>query len=560
MATYTDNLNLKKPAQEDQYNVDDFNDNFDKIDDFAGLTPPRALTADKLTTGAKINGINFKGDTDIITGLGLYDDGNIYNNTNLVYLYDTYGKLRIFQSLQNSNIAHSPISSPTYWREIQIGAKRNYGEIVTSSLPIANDDSIHLADGSLLSATNYPDLLTYIDDLYSSLPTGEFSVATQSATLGNNNWTGVAYGDGKFVAINKNGYYSTSTDGNTWTTPVFMGSTYQQEVWSGLTYDGSRFVAFGQGNIYTSTNGTTWTQETPDQSKPAASRNIVYGNGIYIAMDSLMGWAMEISTDRTIWTEVSDPTDRTIINAVFDGNKFIGVGYTDGKIYESTNGTNWTLKSTIFPGSSSEYIIGFDGQQYIVINPFGHIAISSDLVNWDVYTTTNLGSNDWRAITTAGEKTLVISETGYISTKEDPFTNVFTTEANWQSSVSTYGECGKYVYNSTNHTLRIPMLNSYLTNTTNPKKLGDLTPASAPNLKGTFPASENIYKSGTPTPNYGVFQLDTSNVVSGKSSNTDFDNDLWNFNANRASSVYSDEATTINTQSIKQLVYIVVKV
>ena len=36
MATNTENLNLKKPAQEDFYNVDDFNENFQKIDDFAG--------------------------------------------------------------------------------------------------------------------------------------------------------------------------------------------------------------------------------------------------------------------------------------------------------------------------------------------------------------------------------------------------------------------------------------------------------------------------------------------------------------------------------------------
>lgn len=32
----TENLELKKPAQEDFYNVDDFNENFQKIDDFAG--------------------------------------------------------------------------------------------------------------------------------------------------------------------------------------------------------------------------------------------------------------------------------------------------------------------------------------------------------------------------------------------------------------------------------------------------------------------------------------------------------------------------------------------
>jgi hypothetical protein len=36
MATYTPNLNLKKPDQQDFYTVDDFNDNMDKIDDAVG--------------------------------------------------------------------------------------------------------------------------------------------------------------------------------------------------------------------------------------------------------------------------------------------------------------------------------------------------------------------------------------------------------------------------------------------------------------------------------------------------------------------------------------------
>lgn len=70
MPNYTTNLNLEKPLQSEQYNIDVFNANADKIDQFAGQVPARALTADKLTTGAKINGVNFKGDTDIT----IYDE------------------------------------------------------------------------------------------------------------------------------------------------------------------------------------------------------------------------------------------------------------------------------------------------------------------------------------------------------------------------------------------------------------------------------------------------------------------------------------------------------
>ena len=51
MATNTENLGLKKPGQEDFYNVDDFNENFDKIDEFASRKDnPHGVTA--VQTGA----------------------------------------------------------------------------------------------------------------------------------------------------------------------------------------------------------------------------------------------------------------------------------------------------------------------------------------------------------------------------------------------------------------------------------------------------------------------------------------------------------------------------
>ncbi len=63
--TKTTNLNLTKPDKDEQYNVKHFNDNMDLIDSFAGQVPARALTADKLTTGANINGVRFDGTTDV---------------------------------------------------------------------------------------------------------------------------------------------------------------------------------------------------------------------------------------------------------------------------------------------------------------------------------------------------------------------------------------------------------------------------------------------------------------------------------------------------------------
>lgn len=115
----TSNLNLVKPDRLDQYNIDDFNNNFQKIDDFAGLIPPRALTADKLTVPSMINGVSFDGSKNIISGLGLYSSNVEYNNTNIVYSY-LDDKLKLFKSKTNENI-NNELTDKNFWEEVELG-------------------------------------------------------------------------------------------------------------------------------------------------------------------------------------------------------------------------------------------------------------------------------------------------------------------------------------------------------------------------------------------------------------------------------------------------------
>ena len=65
MAKFTENLNLELPEKTEQYNIAVQNSNMQKIDDFSKLTPPRALTADKLTAGVTINDVFFDGTENI---------------------------------------------------------------------------------------------------------------------------------------------------------------------------------------------------------------------------------------------------------------------------------------------------------------------------------------------------------------------------------------------------------------------------------------------------------------------------------------------------------------
>lgn len=184
MPNYTEYLNLEKPLQDEQYNVDVFNRNSDKIDEFARTTPSLALSANVLTNGSKINGINFKGNKDIITGLGLYSNEVEYNNGNVVYLYNSENEFKVYKSLQDENIGNNPIISSAYWQEVEMGsskgAAREIGEIVTSSIPIV-DSGLHLLDGTRLFGDGiYADFVNYIKDLYEENPNANYFTTEQN--------------------------------------------------------------------------------------------------------------------------------------------------------------------------------------------------------------------------------------------------------------------------------------------------------------------------------------------------------------------------------------------
>ena len=119
MRENTTNLGLVKPDKTDQYNVSDFNDNMQKIDDFAGLTPPKALTADKLTVARNINGVAFDGTKNVITGIGLHSMTETYSSTNVVYGFDESNQLSLFRSKKDGNIGNNPIlDDGTNWEKV----------------------------------------------------------------------------------------------------------------------------------------------------------------------------------------------------------------------------------------------------------------------------------------------------------------------------------------------------------------------------------------------------------------------------------------------------------
>lgn len=136
---------------------------------------------------------------------------------------------------------------------------------------------------------------------------------------------------------------------------------------------------------------------------------------------------------------------------------------------------------------------------------------------------------------------------GLVSTHPE----LFDTEANWQSSVSTYGVCGKYVYDSVNNTIRLPKIEGFIEGTTDATALGDLIRAGLPNITGSFGCdytnttrlsgamyAKSTYSGAT----YAISAITATEV---------------GLNASRSSSIYGN-SSTVQPQAINVFYYVVI--
>ena len=148
----------------------------------------------------------------------------------------------------------------------------------------------------------------------------------------------------------------------------------------------------------------------------------------------------------------------------------------------------------------------------------------------------------------------------YIAGLVSSYPDLFETEANWQTSVTNFGACGKFVYDSVNNTVRLPKITGFTEGTIDPTVLGDLIEAGLPNItsgtdwanttKGTSTDAQN----GAPS-NDGCF---VGNSSGGHGIQSNSYSIFWSrFDASNSNSIYGN-SSTVQPQSIKVLYYIVI--
>ena len=170
--------------------------------------------------------------------------------------------------------------------------------------------------------------------------------ATNSNSVTNNGdsqWTLMAHGGGRFVAINsRTNNTAYSDDGYYW----YNGATtLPNSYWTAIAYGDGKFVAIGSGNfegnnkIAYSYDGITWytkldpTQDPNDVFKKIGKRwsAMAYGRDKFIVISGSDHDQTMYSSDGINWTLAPGihTEDYKLQHIVFDGEKFVAVGSED---------------------------------------------------------------------------------------------------------------------------------------------------------------------------------------------------------------------------------------
>src|SRR5436190_10455960 len=154
---------------------------------------------------------------------------------------------------------------------------------------------------------------------------------------------------------------------------------------TGVAHGNGTWVAVGRGSTtLVSSNGFQWRQRPNSLDKGSDFLSVARGNGLFIAGGNLNSLRAS-SPDGVNWTSQATTTAGQRINSlVFANGRFVGVGSgalgTTSYIITSTDGVTWT-----FPNRPTSYTLNavtFGNNLFLAVGNAGTIITSPDGVNW----------------------------------------------------------------------------------------------------------------------------------------------------------------------------------
>lgn len=265
------------------------------------------------------------------------------------------------------------------------------GDVLTTASTLAAPD--WLEAGNVYLQSSYAALYAKL-----GLVSNGFS-ATSGTLPSTGQWTGVAYGNGVFVAVKwgVTGAFATSPDGVTWT----ARNAPSDQSWTGVAYGAGLFVAISGGSaastvFATSPDGITWTQRTVPSSTHGA---ICFGAGRFVVVpQSGAGTVALTSTDGISWTTTAVPSAAAGREAVTFGNgRFVLVGGNGSSqvCATSPDGVTWTARS--LPSNGTWKSVSYGAGLFVAVaQGSANFATSPDGEVWTLRLAP--GSFNWQAV------------------------------------------------------------------------------------------------------------------------------------------------------------------
>lgn len=222
--------------------------------------------------------------------------------------------------------------------------------------------------------------------------------------------------------------------------------------------------------------------------------------------------------------------------------------YTDNNLYKciQANGASSTVVApdSVTPNNGLDYWQRLDSSNYIP-----NQIISSPVPLTDA----NLHLLDGSQLALSGVYA------GYVAMmkalyESDPTLECFTDEATWQASVSSYGVCGRFVWDSVNETLRLPLITGFIEGTNTASELGSVVEAGAPNIRGSMANISSHFVSTDTSSDGALTYIHNSD---GGGATAGFKNGTLFFDASKSNSIYG-KSNTIQPQAVKVYNYICV--
>jgi hypothetical protein len=238
---------------------------------------------------------------------------------------------------------------------------------------------------------------------------------------------------GRFVILESAGSTGVySTDGENWQDFTVLSGSVGIGDWSNLAAGNNRFVAIRKNsNIAASSlTGITWTQRAMPASRQWNA--VVFGDDRFVAVSGNLNSAA-YSLNGTTWTLATMPTigDSTInewIDVTYGKNKFVAIANSQNIAAYSEDGISWfgTIMDTISDSSQKDWVsVAYGNNRFVAISSTGDVAYSFTGESWLPATMPSQDGSTahyWRKIRYAQGVFFAVGDTGGRDIGADPTT------------------------------------------------------------------------------------------------------------------------------------------